>query len=114
DNAAQPLQAGPMMILETILTTGHVRKLRFAFTKFDLVTAANLSGIAGRKDHVRASLDQAIASLQRTYGKSAERSLRGVADASSFFLSDLRRQPDKLTSFARRQLGILVGSFRTH
>ncbi len=37
DNAAQPMQAGPCAVLQSLVISGHESKLLLAFTHFDEV-----------------------------------------------------------------------------
>lgn len=110
DNAAQPMQAGPGVILKALVTSGHEAKLRIAFAKFDLVRGGNLRTIPQRQDHVRASLDQAIGNVGKTLSRSAERTLQRALDGRVFYLSDIRKASDDLSQFTRAQLGILMDS----
>lgn len=112
DNAAQPMQAGPGVILRSLITAGHEAKLRVAFTKFDLVRGANLGDMTARQNHVRASLDQAVAAVGKLLSRSAERTLHRALEGRVFFLSDIRRAPDELSRFTRAQLDGLLASLR--
>jgi hypothetical protein len=110
DNAAQPMQAGPGVILKALVTSGHEAKLRIAFAKFDLVRGGNLRTVPQRQDHVRASLDQAIGNVGKTLSRSAERTLQRALEGRVFYLSDIRKASDDLSQFTRAQLGILMDS----
>jgi hypothetical protein len=63
-----------------------------------------------RQNHVRASLDQAIAGVGTILSRSAERTLHRALEGKVFFLSDIRRAPDELSTFTRRQLEALLES----
>jgi hypothetical protein len=110
DNAAQPMQAGPGVILRSLITSGHEAKLRIAFTKFDLVRGANLGDMLARQNHVRASLDQAIGNVGKLLSRSAERTLQRALEGRVFFLSDIRRTSEDLSRFTRAQLDALLTS----
>jgi hypothetical protein len=111
DNAAQPMQPGPGIILRGLLTSGHESKLRLAFTKFDLVRGANLRDTDSRKNHVRASLDNAIEKIGKILNsRSAERALEKALQNRVFYLSDLRKLPESLSPFTKRQLEALLSS----
>lgn len=113
DNAAEAMRAGPGVILKSLVTAGHQSKLRVVFTKFDLVRAANLPNMAARQNHVRASLDQAIGEVGKIVGRSAERALNRALENGVFFLSDVRKSSDDLSTFTVRQLDALLESLRT-
>lgn len=110
DNAAQPMQAGPAIILKSLVTSGHESKLRLAFTKFDLVRGASLGDMMARQHHVKASLDQAISGVGQVLSRSAERALHRALKGNVFFLSDIRRASKDLSRFASAQLGGLLDS----
>ena len=112
DNASEAMRAGPSVILKSIVTAGHHSKLHVVFTKFDLVRAANLPNMAARQNHVRASLEQAIAEVGKIVGRSAERALQRALEARVFFLSDVRKASEELSAFTRRQLDELLKSLR--
>lgn len=112
DNAAEAMRAGPGIILKSLVTSGHQSKLRVAFTKFDLVRAANLPTMAARQNHVRASLDQAIGEVGKIVGRSAERALNRALESRVFFLSDVRKASEDLSTFTVRQLDALLESLR--
>lgn len=113
DNAAEAMRAGPGVILKSLITAGHHSKLRVAFTKFDLVRAANLQGMTARQNHVRASLDHAIGEVGKIVGRSAERALARALDQRVFFLSDVRKAPNDLSAFTRRQIEALLESLQS-
>lgn len=112
DNAAEAMRAGPGVILKSLVTAGHHSKLRIAFTKFDLVRAANLPNIAARQNHVRASLDQAIGEVGKIVGRPAERALQRALQDRVFYLSDVRKASEDLSKFTAKQLNALVESLQ--
>jgi hypothetical protein len=87
DNAAQPMQAAPTAVLQSLVSSGHHKKLIMCFTHFDEVKGVNIPNVAMRKDHVLDSFDNSIASVGKTLGLRAERVLKACKSDRVFFLS---------------------------
>jgi energy-coupling factor transporter ATP-binding protein EcfA2 len=104
DSAAQPMQAAPLQVLRTVATTGHASKLALCFTHFDEVRGDNLPTLRARRDHVRASLDNALAAIGERVGPSAESALRRQLDARTFFLANIHEPLDDADKAARRSI----------
>ena len=68
DSALQPMQAAPIALLRAVGSGGHSDKLAIAFSKFDEVKGDNLRSVAQRRNHVAASITNALSSLRRTLG----------------------------------------------
>lgn len=92
DNAAQPMQAGPYAVLQTLVTSGHESKLILAFTHFDEVKGDNLSGIDARKEHVTSSFDNVIRTIGKSFGHEAEAALRNHIPKRLIFLSNIQKR----------------------
>ncbi|MCC6680817.1 MAG: hypothetical protein IT445_07930 [Phycisphaeraceae bacterium] len=120
DNAAQPMQAAPCAVLQTVVASGHESKLIVAFTHFDEVKADNLIGRATRKDHVVGSFENAIHAVGKTLGREAEVALRRLTTGRIVFLADIQTRLDlaargdtKFTIGELRRLMSVVGSMIT-
>lgn len=87
DNAAQPMQAAPTAVLQSLVSSGHHRKLIVCFTHFDEVKGVNIPTIAMRKDHVLDSFDNSVSAVGKTLGQRAERVLKECKGGRIFFLS---------------------------
>jgi GTPase SAR1 family protein len=87
DNAAQPMQAAPTAVLQSLVSSGHHRKLIVCFTHFDEVKGINIPNVAMRKDHVLDSFDNSVVSVGKTLGQRAERVLKACKTDRIFFLS---------------------------
>ena len=87
DNAAQPMQAPPTAVLQSLVSSGHHRKLIVCFTHFDEVKGINIPKIAMRKDHVLDSFDNSVVAVGKTLGQRAERVLKECKPDRIFFLS---------------------------
>lgn len=86
DTVKQPMVAGPLAVLRSVVSSGHDAKLVVVFTHFDQMTADNLPNEAAKKDHVAASLDNAIRVIDDVLGASAGRSLRRNLEGRVFFV----------------------------
>ncbi len=97
DNAKSPMQAAPIKLLSAAGSGGHAHKLAVAFTHFDLMSGDNLSDYRAQRQHVRASIDNAVSSLSDDLGASVKETLDGQLKKHAFYLSSL----DKPTSEIR-------------
>ncbi len=88
DNAAQPMQAAPTAVLQSLVSSGHHRKLIVCFTHFDQVKGINLPNIDVRKEHVYGSFDNSVISVGKILGQRAERVLKECKPDRIFFLSN--------------------------
>ena len=68
DTAQSPMQAAPLELLRSVGSSGHGHKLAVIFTHFDQVKGDNLGSYAQKRNHVRASIGNAIASLRESLG----------------------------------------------
>jgi len=113
DNAAQPMQAGPCAVLQSLVISGHESKLLLAFTHFDEVKGDNLHGNAAKKDHVIGSFDNAVHAIGKSFGREAESALRNLIPDRLFFFANIqRRLPDsaKFTLSEMRRFLAAIGS----
>jgi len=98
DNAEQPMQAGSVAAIRTLVYTGSVRKLILAFTHFDGVRGDNLPNPSDREQHVVGSVENLIVSIGDEIGPQAERMLRSRVDESRYFLGGIDRLLDRRKS----------------
>jgi hypothetical protein len=96
DNAQQPMQAAPLALMRTVGSSGFSRKLAMAFTHFDQVKGANLSSFAQKKEHVVASIRNAISSIRDNVGPGIAGALDRQIEKNSVFLGGLDRSADKI------------------
>ena len=108
DNAQQPMQAAPLALLRTVGSSGFSRKLAVAFTHFDQVKGANLSSFVQRKDHVTASIKNAISSIRDSIGSGIAGTLDRQIEKNSVFLGGLDRSTDRIPAgFIKELLKLL-------
>lgn len=89
DSATQPMQAGAQTVLKSVCSSGYEAKLAIAFTHFDQVTGDSTPDLSSRKEHVWASLDNAVNSLDATLGVPISRGLRRELTSRVFFLAKI-------------------------
>lgn len=96
DNAQQPMQAAPLALLRTVGSSGFSKKLAVAFTHFDQVKGANLSSFDQKKDHVTASIKNAVSSIRDGVGPGIAGALDRQIEKTSVFLGGLDRSTDRI------------------
>ena len=106
DNAAQPMQAAALAIMDELASTGNGRKLILAFTHLDQVQGDNLPTFSDKARHVLQSAENGISDIGDPY---AQRLLRERLNAASFFLADLQEQLPEHTPSGRRTITQLLG-----
>lgn len=110
DNAAQPMQAAPCAVLQSLVASGHESKLVLAFTHFDEVKGDNLVGIAARKDHIIGSFDNAARAMGKSFGREAELSLRRLNPDRLVFLSNIQNRVGMKAQFTISELKRLINA----
>ena len=108
DNAQQPMQAAPLALLRAVGSAGFGDKLAIAFTHFDQVKGANLASFEQKREHVVASVGNAIASLRDIVGAGVAGALDRQIERQSIFLGGLDRPSAKIPVGYQRELGRLV------
>lgn len=91
DNAQSPMQAAPLELLRSAGTSGHGHKMAVAFTHFDQVQGDNLSSYDQKRNHVRASIGNAISSLRESLGAPVTEILEQRLTNNDFYLGGLNR-----------------------
>ncbi len=104
DNAAQPMQAGPCAVLQSLVISGHESKLLLAFTHFDEVKGDNLHGNAAKQDHVIGSFDNAVHAIGKSIGREAESALHNLIPDRLFFLSNIQRRLPESAKFTLSEM----------
>lgn len=89
DSATQPMQAGAQTVLKSVCSSGYDAKLAIAFTHFDQVKGDSTPDLSSRKDHVWASLNNAVNGLDSTLGVPISRGLRRELISKVFFLAKI-------------------------
>ena len=114
DNAQQPMQAAPLSVLSTVATSGHSEKLALAFTHFDQIKGPSLRTPADRRDHVMASVLNALSSLRDKLSAPLARSIEVDIDQRCFMFGgidrSLERLPRPAADYMRKELARLVSS----
>jgi hypothetical protein len=108
DNAQQPMQAAPLALLRAMGSAGFADKLAIAFTHFDQIKGANLGSFEQKREHVVASVGNAIVSLRDILGAGVAGALDRQIEQRSFFLGGLDRPTAKLPMGFLRELGRII------
>ena len=108
DNAQSPMQAAPLELLRSAGHSGHGHKLAVAFTHFDQVQGDNLSSYDQKRNHVRASIGNAMAGLQDSLGAPVTEILQEQLYGNDFYLGGLNRATGEIPGGFRRSLGKLL------
>lgn len=114
DNAAQPMQAAPGAVLRSLVASGHESKLILCFTHFDEVKGDNLANMDAKKNHVLASVDNAISAIEKMFGRDAGHALRRLLPERVVFLANIQRRLTEKAKFTiselRRLLSIITAA----
>ena len=112
DNAKQPMQAAPLSILRSVAASGHSEKLAVAFTHFDQIKGPNLRTSADKRNHVMASVRNALSNLQDVLGAPVARGIEHGIDDKCFMLGgvdrNLTRLPARASEYMRKELASLA------
>ena len=110
DNAAQPMQAAPVAVMQTLVSSGHESKLGIVFTHFDGVEGDNLATNRDKQDHVTGSVFNAVQAIGKSSGRDAESSLKRLIPERLFFLSKVQNILPANAKFTRSELARLLAS----
>ena len=108
DNAQSPMQAAPLELLRSAGHSGHGHKLAVAFTHFDQVRGDNLNSYDQKRNHVRASIGNAMAGLQDSLGTPVAEILREQLNSNDFYLGGLNRATNEIPSGFRKSMQDLL------
>lgn len=113
DSASQPMQAASSAVLKSVETSGHVAKLLICFTHFDSVEGDNLPTYRARRNHVRNSLENAIAAIGREMGLRASAALSNAVKDQMFFVSNIQKPLPPEEKATRAEFNKLVDALET-
>ena len=108
DTAQSPMQAAPLELLRSAGSSGHGHKLAIAFTHFDQVKGDNLNSYGQKREHVRGSIGNAIASLRDSLGAPVTEILEQRLGSSDFYLGGLDKPTGKIASGFVKDMGELL------
>jgi predicted GTPase len=105
DSATQPMVAGAQAVLRNVAASGHESKLIVVFTHLDQVRGDNLPNEAAKRNHVRASLENAVRGVEEALGSSVGRCMLRQTEQKTFFVGDIdefeiqrKRNKEQLTN----------------
>ena len=108
DTAQSPMQAASLELLRSVGSSGHGHKIAVAFTHFDQVKGDNLSSYGQKRDHVRGSIGNALASLRDSLGVPVAEILERRLESNDFYLSNLHKPTEKIRSGFVKDIGELM------
>lgn len=108
DNAQSPMQADPIEFIRTVGNSGHAYKLGIAFTHFDMVKGDNLRTSYQKRNHVRASIGNALSGLRDQIGAPVAEILERRLENNDFYLGSLDTRTDEMSNIYRKQLRHLM------
>ena len=108
DNAESPMQAAPLQLLKTVGHSGHVYKISVVFTHFDQVKGDNLGNYTQKRDHVRATIGNALNGLREKLTPSVMEMLEQRLKDNDFYLGGLNQATDRLPSGFIKDMNLLL------
>ncbi|BET67219.1 hypothetical protein ASA1KI_21370 [Opitutales bacterium ASA1] len=114
DTAQAPMQAACQALLKSVTSSGHERKLAVVFTHFDQMRGPNFSSAADKRNHVVASVEQAIQAVDDALesaaggGRRLRRALFGSESERIFFVGSIQEQLQDGSKGTRRSLNALL------
>jgi len=108
DNAAQPMQAAPVVLMKSLAAAGKTSKLMICFTHMDQVKGDNIPKFALKKQHVLASAENVLTSIGEELGRFAERALRQSMQRGCFFVGSIDRTLDGSSKMDQRSIDQLL------
>ena len=98
DSAQSPMQAAPLELLRSVGSSGHGHKIAVAFTHFDQVEGDNLSSYVQKRNHVQASIGNALVSLRESLGAPVTEILGRRLEDNDFYLGGLNLDTNRIPS----------------
>ena len=108
DSAQQPMQAAPLALLRAAGSAGYAEKIALAFSHFDLVRGDNLQTVTQKRNHVLASIANAVGGLRRMLGVPVAAALEKRLESRVFMFGGLDREIDAIPSGIIREMGRLL------
>ena len=108
DSAQQPMQAAPLALLRAAGSAGYADKIALAFSHFDQVKGDNLQGIGKKRDHVMASVGNAVAGLRQLLGAPVAAALERRLEERAFMFGALDREIEDIPTGVLKQMRRLL------
>jgi len=104
DNATQPMQAAPVVLMKSLAATGKTSKLMVCFTHMDQVKGDNIPTFGLKKQHVVASAENVLTAIGEELGRFAERALRQSMQRGCFFVGNIDRELESSSKLDQRSI----------
>jgi len=109
DSAQQPMQAAPLALLSTAGSAGYADKIALAFTHFDQVKGDNLQTLAQKRNHVVASVTNAVGDLRKSLGAPVAAALERRLQERVYLFGGLDREIGAIPAGVIREMaGVLT------
>ena len=99
DSAKQPMLAAPVAALRDVASNGYDGRLAILFTHFDLMARDNVANKKAARNHVRRSIDNAVAGLEQPLGSTTARALHRNIRSRIFFAAGIHEPVEKRTEW---------------
>jgi len=108
DSAQQPMQAAPLALLRAAASAGYADKIAIAFSHFDQVKGDNLKTLPQKRNHVLASITNAVAGLRQLLGAPVASALERRVEQQVFMLGGMDREIAKIPPGVIAEMGKLL------
>jgi hypothetical protein len=104
DSAKQPMQAGTIAILRSIIESGQESKLFICSTHLDTLDKTVWPSIADQKAHLLSSLDNAIGAVANFFGNETRSTLGKILPTKAFYFFNLDKALPAKKGFTQSEL----------
>jgi predicted GTPase len=104
DSAKQPMQAGSIAVLRSVIESGQESKLIICTTHLDTLDKTVWPTTAAKKSHLMSSLDNAIAAVTSFFGNETRQTLSKLLSARAFYFSELQNELPEKRGFTQSEL----------
>jgi energy-coupling factor transporter ATP-binding protein EcfA2 len=104
DSSQQPMQAAPISLLRAAGSAGYADKIALAFSHFDQVRGDNLQTAKQKREHVLASVSNAVAGLRQLLGAPVAAALERRLEERVFMFGALDQEIDDMPPGVHREM----------
>jgi len=108
DSATQPMQAGTVAILRSVIESGQESKLFICTTHLDALDKSVWPTVADRKSHLLSSLDNAVGAVATFFGNETRLTLGKALSAKTFYFFNLDKALPPKRAFTQSELERLL------
>jgi hypothetical protein len=108
DSSQQPMQAAPLALLRAAGSAGYADKIALAFTHFDQVKGDNLQTTTQKRNHVMASITNAVVGLRQLLGAPVAAAVERRLEERVFMFGALDREIDLIPTGVIKEMSRLL------